>query len=279
MDYYYENNNVYIKNPECFDLKMTLDCGQAFRWQEIKDGVFEGVANDRFLRIEQNESEIILKDTSKNDFENFWYDYFDLKRDYKKIIEEISGNKILKDASNYGKGIRILNQDPFEALCSFIISQNNNIPRIKGIIMRLSEKFGEKIKDNYYSFPKADVLSRLNEDDLSDIRMGFRTKYILDASKKVANGEIVLEKLFDLDYETAQEELMKIKGVGPKVADCTLLFSLKHFSAFPKDVWIKRAMELLFPNGLPKAYEKYGGIIQQYIFYYARGGNLDIKKE
>lgn len=279
MDFEFKNKNVYINNAACFDIASTLDCGQAFRWTETVKGTFEGVANNRFLRITQNENQIILENTSRIDFFGFWYNYFDLERDYEKIIDEISENKILKSASNYGKGIRILNQDPFETLCSFIISQNNNIPRIKGIINRLAQKFGEEIKPGYYSFPSAEKLAELDENDLSDIRMGFRTKYILDASRKVANKEIVLENLFHLPYENAKNELMKIKGVGPKVADCTLLFSLKHFNAFPKDVWIKRAMEILFKDGLPKKYEKYGGIIQQYIFYYARSGNLDIKKE
>lgn len=271
----YKNGNVYIDDVKNFDLAMTLDCGQAFRWKE-DNGVWSGVAFGKRLKISKENESIVFFDTSKEDFENIWSDYFDFSRDYGKIIDDIKSDEILKKASDFGYGIRILNQEPFETLCSFIISQNNNIPRIKGIIDRLCKKYGQKIDDDLYSFPDAETLSKLTAYDLSDIRMGFRAKYIIDASQKVASGEVNLSDLFSLDTDTARTELMKIKGVGPKVADCTLLFSLKHFDAFPKDVWIKRAVEVLFPQGLPECANGYKGIVQQYIFYYSRSGNLNI---
>lgn len=271
----YKNGNVYIDDVKNFDLAMTLDCGQAFRWKE-DNGVWSGVAFGKRLKISKENESIVFFDTSKEDFENIWSDYFDFSRDYGKIIDDIKSDEILKKASDFGYGIRILNQEPFETLCSFIISQNNNIPRIKGIIDRLCKKYGQKIDDDLYSFPDAETLSKLTANDLSDIRMGFRAKYIIDASQKVASGEVNLSDLFSLDTDTARTELMKIKGVGPKVADCTLLFSLKHFDAFPKDVWIKRAVEVLFPQGLPECANGYKGIVQQYIFYYSRSGNLNI---
>lgn len=271
----YKNGNVYIDDVKNFDLAMTLDCGQAFRWKE-DNGVWSGVAFGKRLKISKENESIVFFDTSKEDFENIWSDYFDFSRDYGKIIDDIKSDEILKKASDFGYGIRILNQEPFETLCSFIISQNNNIPRIKGIIDRLCKKYGQKIDDDLYSFPDAETLSKLTVDDLSDIRMGFRAKYIIDASQKVASGEVNLSDLFSLDTDTARTELMRIKGVGPKVADCTLLFSLKHFDAFPKDVWIKRAVEVLFPQGLPECANGYKGIVQQYIFYYSRSGNLNI---
>ncbi len=271
----YKNGNVYIDDVKNFDLAMTLDCGQAFRWKE-DNGVWSGVAFGKRLKISKENESIVFFDTSKEDFENIWSDYFDFSRDYGKIIDDIKSDEILKKASDFGYGIRILNQEPFETLCSFIISQNNNIPRIKGIIDRLCKKYGQKIDDDLYSFPDAETLSKLTANDLSDIRMGFRAKYIIDASKKVASGEVNLSDLFSLDTDTARTELMRIKGVGPKVADCTLLFSLKHFDAFPKDVWIKRAVEVLFPQGLPECANGYKGIVQQYIFYYSRSGNLNI---
>lgn len=271
----YKNGNVYIDDVKNFDLAMTLDCGQAFRWKE-DNGVWSGVAFGKRLKISKENESIVFFDTSKEDFENIWSDYFDFSRDYGKIIDDIKSDEILKKASDFGYGIRILNQEPFETLCSFIISQNNNIPRIKGIIDRLCKKYGQKIDDDLYSFPDAETLSKLTANDLSDIRMGFRAKYIIDASQKVASGEVNLSDLFSLDTDTARAELMKIKGVGPKVADCTLLFSLKHFDAFPKDVWIKRAVEVLFPQGLPECANGYKGIVQQYIFYYSRSGNLNI---
>ncbi len=254
---------------------MTLDCGQAFRWKE-ENGLWSGIAYGKKLCLKQENGYVVLLNTTAEDFKNIWEDYFDLNRNYKKIISDISQNETLKKASGFGSGIRILNQEPFETLCSFIISQNNNIPRIKGIIERLCVKYGENLGGNGYAFPSAEKLASLSEEDLKDIRMGFRAKYITDAAKCVASGKISLDSLYGTDTDTAREKLMMIKGVGPKVADCTLLFSLKHFNAFPKDVWIKRAMEILFPNGLPECAQNYGGIVQQYIFYYSRSGNLNI---
>lgn len=271
----FKNSNVYISGIAEMNLAQTLDCGQAFRWKENQNGKWLGVAFGKYLEIEIKDSVIILYNTTEEDFNNIWCDYFDFERDYGKIITEISTNEILKKASEFGKGIRVLNQEPWETLCSFIISQNNNIKRIKGIIARLCENFGEDM-GGFYTFPTAQKIASLTLEDLSVLRSGFRAKYILDAAKKVANGEILLETLKDLPIDEARAELMKIKGVGPKVADCALLFSHRHISAFPKDVWIKRAMEVLFGGELPKEAEKYAGIVQQYIFFYARETKLEI---
>lgn len=269
------DNSVYIKGIEHFSLPETLDCGQAFRWEE-KDGFWQGVAFDRFLKLKKNDDgSVILFDTTEEDFNNIWIDYFDLNRDYNEIITAVSNNEILKTACEYGKGIRVLNQEPWETLCSFIISQNNNIKRIKGIISRLCENFGEE-KNGYYTFPTAEKIAKLTLEDLAVLRSGFRAKYILDAAIKVSNSEVDLNALKNMSVDQAREELMKIKGVGPKVADCALLFSHKHIEAFPKDVWIKRAMEKLFGGELPKEAVQYAGIIQQYIFFYARETKLDI---
>ncbi len=274
MNIKFKDNNVYIKGIEEFDLPHTLDCGQAFRWKTDENGVWSGVAFDKFLKLEKSaDGTVIFYNTTKDDFENIWYDYFDLDRNYSEIVKILSQDDILKKASEYSYGIRILNQEPFETLCSFIISQNNNIKRIKGIIERLCENFGEP-KDGYYTFPTAQKLASLSLEDLQVLRSGFRAKYLLDAAQKVAGGEIDLYNLKDIPLEQAREELMKIKGVGPKVADCCLLFSHKHTDAFPKDVWIKRAMEVLFNGELPEIARKYAGIAQQYIFFYARDTKL-----
>ena len=271
----YKNNNVYITGIEEFDLKQTLDCGQAFRWEETH-GKWQGIAFNKPLVLEKDaKGTIILYNTTKEEFNSIWKDYFDLERDYSKIIEEISNNEILKVASLYGRGIRVLNQEPWETLCSFIISQNNNIKRIKGIISRLCQSFGEEI-NGFYTFPTPQKIAELSLEDLSHLRSGFRAKYILDAAQKVALGEVDLSKLKDLPIGDAREELMKIKGVGPKVADCALLFSHNHIEAFPKDVWIKRAMDVLFDGKLPENAQKYAGIVQQYIFFYARETKLQI---
>ena len=272
----FENNNALIKGMEIFDLKNTLDCGQAFRWECDENNRWYGVAYHKYLELEKlSDGTIVLYNVTEEDFNSLWRDYFDLDRDYNQIITAVSGNEILKTASEFGKGIRVLNQEPWETLCSFIISQNNNIKRIKGIIRTLCENFGEPIGKGY-SFPTAQKIASLTLDDLDILRAGFRGKYILDAATKVSNGEIDLNRLSSLNVDDARQELMKIKGVGPKVADCALLFSHKHIDAFPKDVWIKRAMQVLFNGELPKEAVPYAGIVQQYIFFYARETKLTI---
>ncbi len=273
---YSVDNNLHIEGIKNLQLDMTLDCGQAFRWS-TEDGVlWRGFAFQKYLELYmENETTLVLLNTSIEEYEAIWKKYFDLERNYAEIIEKISANEILKTASRYGSGIRILNQEPWETLCSFIISQNNNIPRIKGIIDRLCENFGEKQGD-FFTFPTAERIAKLSLEDLSVLRSGFRAKYILDAAQKIASGEIDLELLKAMPIDDARNELMKIKGVGPKVADCTLLFSLEHIEAFPKDVWIKRAMEKLFDGNLPECAQDFAGIVQEYIFYYARTTKLEI---
>ena len=265
----FENGKIYIKDATNFDLAQTLDCGQAFRWSADENGVWRGIAGGKYIELYKSGGDIIIENSNKEDFESFWADYFDLDRDYGAIIESFAENEILKKAANAACGIRILRQEPWEALCSFIISQNNNIPRIKGIIDRLCENFGKKCGSGY-TFPAARTLARLNPDDLAVIRSGFRAKYIIDAANKVASGEIDLKALKSLDYADAQKELLKIKGVGPKVADCALLYGCGHIEAFPKDVWIKRALEEFFGGEIPKCALSNAGIAQQYIFYYIR---------
>ena len=271
----FKNNNAYITLTDEISLPQTLDCGQAFRWEECADGAWQGVAFGKYLKLKHENNTLTLFNTTEQDFFGIWKDYFDLDRDYTSIISAISSNEILKTASDYGKGIRVLNQEPWETLCSFIISQNNNIKRIKGIIQRLCEAFGEDI-GGFYTFPTAQKIASLSLEDLSTLRAGFRAKYILDAAKKVSNGEVRLSVLKDLPIDDARNELMKIVGVGPKVADCALLFSHRHIDAFPKDVWIKRAMEFLFGGQLPKEALPFAGIVQQYIFFYARETKLNI---
>ena len=272
---YFQNGNVTIENINNFDITQTLDCGQAFRWQKSENNKWRGIAYGRYLEIQQQNNIVTFFNTTEDEFNNIWRKYFDLDRDYGKIIKNISGNDVLKSAAEYGKGIRVLRQEPWEALCSFIISQNNNIPRIKGIVDRLCENFGEKINGGY-TFPSAETISRLTLDDLLVLRSGFRAKYILDAAKKVADGTIDFTLLDKLTTDEAREKLMQIYGVGAKVADCAMLYGMGKLDAFPKDVWIKRALEVLFNGNLPEEDAKNAGIIQQYIFFYARETKLDI---
>lgn len=268
-DIKFENNKIYIKNASCFDLMQTLDCGQAFRWSQKDNNVWCGIAFGKYIELSQENNNIIINHSTKEDFDNIWYNYFDLARDYEKIIAEVSSNETVAKAAKYCSGIRLLNQEPWEALCSFIISQNNNIPRIKGIIERLCENFGNKINGGY-TFPSAEVISKLTIDDLAVIRSGFRAKYILDAAQKTACGEIDLCSLMNIDYDMARQKIMTIKGVGPKVADCVLLYGLGYKNAFPRDVWINRALDQMFDGNIPDSVGQYGGIVQQYIFHYIR---------
>ncbi len=258
--------------PLLFDLEETLDCGQAFRWAPLDDEhtIWEGVAGGRYLKLEQLPDSLIFH-CSKTDFDNFWHHYFDLSEDYEaKRAYLASLSPALKEATEFAPGIRILNQDPWEATSSFIISQNNHIPRIKGIISRLCESFGELFENRHYSFPSAEVIAALGEEELSVIRAGFRHRYILSAADYFANGKIKIERIKEMPIEDARHELMQICGVGPKVAECTLLFGFHKTEGFPMDTWMKKAMSTLFPDKQPADFGKDAGLAQQYIFHYSR---------
>lgn len=266
-------DGILIENINNFDLSQTLDCGQCFRWTKTSDNSYKGIAYGKVLNIRQEKNNIILKNTNKEDFNNIWKHYFDLDTNYSEILKTLSNvHPFLSDAYNYCPGIRILNQEPWEALCSFIISQNNNIPRIKKIISKMCEFFGDKISnsENCFSFPSAEILAKLSENDLLPIKSGFRAKYILDAAKKVSSQEINLELIKNISICDAEETLKKIKGVGPKVAQCTLLYGFHRLEAFPMDVWMKKIMETYFQGKSPDLFGKYAGIAQQYLYHYSR---------
>ena len=259
------------------DIAKTLDCGQAFRFSE-SDGVWRGVAMGRALSLTQEGNKITLFDVKEEEFNSLWRGYFDLDRDYEMIKSSVSSNEILKKATDFSDGIHILRQEPWEAVCSFIISANNNIPRIKGIISRLCENFGFKIADGLFTFPSAERIAALTLDDLAVIKSGFRAKYILDAAQKFSSNQIDVEALYTLPIDKARNTLMTIKGIGPKVADCALLFGWGRVECFPVDVWIRRAMNHFFgENGLPSEAVEYAGIVQQYLFYWARTTGLKIE--
>ena len=249
------------------DLRQTLFCGQCFRFRSLEDGSFEGMAGDRYIRLRQTENGAQIIEAAEEDIP-FWRDYFDMELDYAGLIESFGADPILAAACK-GRGIRVLKQQPFETLISFIISQNNNIKRITGIIDRLCENFGQKVKGGY-SFPDAKTLAALTAEDLAPLRAGFRAKYIIDAAVKVNSGEVDFERIALLPDDEAREALKVIKGVGDKVADCVLLFGLHRLTAVPKDVWIKRVIAHYYPDGLPECVGDYAGIAQQYLFDYAR---------
>ncbi len=258
--------NFYIKNG-C-SLVQTLESGQCFRWEKFADGSYGGFAGSRYLNVKQEKDGITLLGAESDDVE-YWERYFDVSTDYDAIITQFSADETLKKAAAENRGLRILRQEPFETLISFIISQNNNIPRIRGIISRLCEGFGEKIAGGY-GFPDAKRLAALDEADLAPLRAGFRSRYILDAARKTASGEIDLSAIYDMDYDSGKALLKRIVGVGDKVADCVLLFAYHKTEAFPTDVWIKRIVAEYYKDGLPECMGQYKGIAQQYLFEYFR---------
>ena len=270
MNYKVLENRIEVYGVADFELKDTLMCGQCFRFRENTDGTFSGVAYGKVITLRKTDDTLILY-TNEEDFLNIWQSYFDLSLDYGKIKESLSlVHPTLKEAAKFAPGIRILKQEPFEALISFIISQNNNIKRISGIVERLCELCGEEIGEGLYAFPTPEALGKLTAEDLAPIRAGFRARYIVDAVSKVNSGEVDLQALEALSFDKAKAELMKITGVGSKVADCVLLYGLHKLEGFPMDVWMKRAMAVLFPDLTGSDFGEYAGIAQQYIFHYAR---------
>ena len=274
MKYKVEKNGIMLYPLEGFSLSDTLDCGQCFRFSKNENGIFSGITGSLKISAKQNEKgETFFYDISEEDFLKKVVPFFDFQTNYDEIKKLFSKDDTLNEAIKYCGGIRILRQEPWEALCSFIISQNNNIERIKGIIARLCENFGEKTK-NGYLFPTP---QRLKGQDLSSIRAGFRDKYIADAVEKVLSGEINLFEIDKMSYTEALEALMKIKGVGVKVANCVLLYGFHKIEAFPVDVWIKRVLDKFYKNGFPKEFYGFGGIAQQYLFHYIRTQNISIE--
>lgn len=261
---------VVLKCDETLHLSQTLFCGQCFRWKKESEQQFTGIAMGRRLTLTQTEDIILFHDCTEEEVETVWKPYFDLGTDYRKVHAGLKGNDpVMKQAVQYGSGIHILRQDPWETLCSFIISQNNNIPRIQGIIDRLCSTFGEPISGGY-DFPSPERMAELTVEDLAPLRSGFRAKYLVSASQMVASGEIDLSSLYTMDLGEARRILQKIHGVGPKVAECVLLYGFHRMECFPMDVWMKRAMALLYPGETGERFGKFAGIAQQYLFHYSR---------
>ncbi|MDD6762061.1 MAG: DNA glycosylase [Clostridiales bacterium] len=286
MDVKTVNNDVIIAGQCDFELSHIFDCGQCFRFNRQEDGSYMGTAFGKTIQISKKNNEIVLHDTSMEDFENVWYDFLDLGRDYGAVKDELTkgGDTLMRAAVEYGGGIRILNQELWETMISFIISASNNIPRIKKIIELLCENFGEPHTYRgavHYSFPAPQRLAELSLEELSVIRAGFRDKYILGCAQKVASGEIRLDEIDAMPTHEAKKALMSIYGIGSKVSDCILLFGMQRFDSFPVDVWIKRIMEYCYFQNTQQSiktisayasdrFGRLGGMAQQYLFFYAR---------
>ena len=281
-------------NIKDFEPKHIFECGQAFRWRKEDDDSYTAIHMGKIVNVKKKNENIIFSNTNEKDFQNIWQDYFDLQTDYSEIKSELSKDPILEEAIKFGEGIRILNQEPYETTISFIISANNQIPRIKKSIELISENYGEFIGEykgtKYYSFPQPEILANVDESELEEkCKVGYRGKYIVNTSKMIYNKEVNLDKLYNMPTKDAKEILMTLPGVGPKVSDCILLFSLNKNDAFPVDVWVKRVMEHFYlkedtslKNISKYAEDKFGnlgGYAQQYLFYYAREQGIGRKKK
>lgn len=255
-----------------FSLEQICESGQCFR-MVCEEGIYSLVAFGEYLEMRQDDSFIYL-DCSDEEYEIIWKNYFDMDTDYAEMIASIDKeDEYLLSAAANGDGIRILKQDLWEMIISFIISQQNNIKRIRKCINLICEKYGEekysKYGKKYYAFPTPEALACASIEDLYACNLGYRSRYIHETSVAVLNKEINLDELVNLDYTMAREELLKLCGIGVKVADCICLFALHHTQAFPIDTHIKKVMEKEYPEGFPFGrYKGYSGILQQYIFYY-----------
>ena len=276
MQYIVHENEIELRDISDFDPVKIFESGQCFRWNPAPDGSYVGVAKGIAASVRSKDGAVFISG-NEDDFKNVWYDYFDLGRDYSEIRGRVSIDPYTTEAAEYGKGIRILAQDRWEALCSFIISQCNNIPRIKKIIEALCRLCGDKTElrgSEYYTFPSAERLSAMEPEDLAPIRSGYRAPYIISAARNVANGNVDLEALSHMDCVSAIKELRKLDGVGEKVANCAVLYGLRIPTAFPVDVWIRRALDDHYPPDFdPSVFGDAAGLAQQYIYYYIRSSN------
>lgn len=284
-----KEQKLILKDVDCFELDHIFDCGQCFRWNKQEDGSYIGVIGSGVLQVSKNKNNVCFEGVIDGDINSIVYDYFDLGTDYNVFKNELSKiDDNMKKSIEFGSGIRILNQDLWEMIISFIISANNNIPRIKGIIDRISKRVGKRLEwrgKEYYSFPTISEMASLSVADFRELGAGFRDKRLYKTTQMILNGEVSLEFLEKCnDTALIREELLKLDGVGEKVADCIMLFALKRFDSFPIDVWVRRVMNTLYIHNEDEtkvskkdinnaANELFGdirGMAQQYLFYWAR---------
>jgi N-glycosylase/DNA lyase len=285
---------IRVDHVPLFDVSKIFDCGQCFRFDPVFDtrhqAEYAGCAFGKYISVAQDGDTVYIYNTTVEEYDGIWKRFLSLDTDYGEInhrLLSLSDRQVLFDAVDASSGIRILRQDGWEALCSFILSQNNNIPRIKGLVAALCKRCGSPVDlsgmekhiasahrdrdGNFYSFPTPEGLTALGISGLYDLKTGFRAKYLYDAAKQIISGEVSLSFIKGADTADAMEHLMRIKGVGPKVASCVLLFGFEKLDAFPVDVWIKKALAKYFDSDFsPEALGEFAGVAQQYLFYYER---------
>lgn len=275
VNYIQRENEVELQFYDDFDLEKIFECGQCFRWNADGNGTYTGVAKGKVVQIRREDEKIFISGTVR-DFEEIWYDYFDLGRNYSDIRKKLCIDDYMRKAAGFGAGIRILRQDRWETLCSFVLSQCNNIPRIKKLVEAMAENFGDPVDfmgRTYYTFPCAEKIAALETADLAPVKCGYRAPYILEAARAVSSGALSLEKLAAGEPEEARRILKQQNGIGDKVANCIILFSLRMMDAFPVDVWMKKAIKEHYgENFNPGIFGGYAGLAQQYMFYFQRSG-------
>lgn len=290
MRIYTKKENTIIEGIEDFRLSQTLECGQCFRFYKQDENDYVIVAYKNLLHIKQENDTLIFYDCDINSVKTIWIPYFDLDRNYAEIKRFLlEKDNLLQDSINEKYGVRILNQEFHEMLISFIISQNKQIPHIKQLVKRISEEYGEYLGEingkKYYSFPEVEILGTITEEKFREMKTGFRAPYLADAVQRLSENVISVDEFKGMDENAARRKLMEIKGVGEKVANCVMLFSLGYRNAFPIDVWMKRIMETLYFQGKDTKkeliadfardmYGEYGGYAQQYLFCYGRDNHV-----
>ena len=293
MKVYEKDNSVILEGVKDFDPKHIFECGQCFRWHKQDDDSYTGVAKGKILNVKREGDIVYLNNTNLEDFNNIWFDYFDLGRDYTQIKNTLrSMDEYLYKASDFGWGIRILQQDGWEMLISFIISANNRIPQIQKVINTISERYGKYIGEyrgrKYYAFPTPHELDKASQEDLRACSTGFRDKYIRKTTDSVIEENFDVNSLRNASSQECIKKLKTYTGVGAKVADCIALFGLQKYDSFPVDVWVKRVMQEFYgaeDMSLPKM-RVYGldlfgedaGFAQQYLFYYVRENQIGTDK-
>ena len=286
------DGRIIVNNVRDFNPEHIFECGQCFRWIRQEDGSYAGVAKGRAVIVCYMDGKLEISNSTTEDFKNIWFDYFDLGRDYSEIKEKLLKDEIMKNAIKFGHGIRLLRQDLWETLISFIISANNRIPMIMKVVSTISQMYGTEIIMNgksYYNFPDVDSLASSALERLEMCKGGFRCKYILKTAKMVKDGVVNLADLAGMTSDEAREELKRFPGVGNKVADCTLLYSGTKYNVFPTDVWVKRVMEELYfgrsatfseiQSFAADYFGELAGFAQQYLFYYARQHKIGTAKQ
>ncbi len=282
-----ENNKIIIHDINDFNIRHIFDCGQCFRWSKEENGSYTGVIKNKVINVEQKGTTVEFNNVTINDY-NIISDYFDLETDYTKIKNLVNVDDIMAEAITFGEGIRILNQDEWEIIISFMISANNRIPMIKKVVENLSSNFGDFICNykgkDYYSFPSAEQLSIVPLEKIQECKAGFRSLRIKEAAERFLKEKDIVYNLKNTSYEEGLAYLKTYNGIGDKVANCILLFSMKQFNTFPVDVWVRRVMQALYVDKSTKdaeirkfaenKFETLSGYAQQYLFFYARENGI-----